>query len=147
MRLLFGLLIASTMLFACKSTKDAVKNTEHPSYILFGNGGGFTGKTTTYQLAKSGQIKKQSGIKSAFNSHSTVESAVCTQIFESIDKLELKDKSLNDPGNLTYFIEIHQDGTVHRLAWGGTSQEPDSAVRGFYNLMHGLATRQVIAKE
>ena len=147
MQRIIYLCVILVLMVSCKSSKDPVKGIVNETYILFGTGGGFTGKVTSYKLYESGQIKKQSGIKTAFNSHTTVKVKTCEQIFKSIEQLDLKSKPINDPGNLYYFIELNEKGEKTKFTWGGINEEPDNAIRAFYNLLNGLATRKQIAKE
>lgn len=147
MQRIIYLCIILVLAVSCKSSKDPVKGITNETFILFGTGGGFTGKVTSYKLYESGQIKKQSGVQTAFNSHATIDERTCTQIFNSIEQLDLKSRPINDPGNLYYFIEINEKGEKTRFTWGGINEEPDAAIRGYYNLLHGLATRKQIAKE
>jgi hypothetical protein len=147
MQRIIYLCITLALLVSCKSNKDPIKDLSKESFILFGTGGGFTGKVTSYKLFETGQIKKQTGINTAFNSHSTIDKKTCIQIFNSIEQLDLKSKPINDPGNLYYFIELNEKGEKTRFTWGGINKEPDSVIRAYYNLLHGLATRKQIAKE
>ena len=147
MQRIITLCVILVLVVSCKSSKYPVKGITNETYILFGTGGGFTGKVTSYKLYESGQIKKQSGIKTAFNSLTTVEEKTSKQIFKSIDQLDLKSRPINDPGNLYYFMELNEKGEKTKFIWGGIKEEPDDAIRAFYNLLNGLANRKQIAKE
>lgn len=127
----------------CSSTKNSSPENYSKRQIIFGNGGGFTGKVDTYILLDNGQLYNQVALTgSNYQQLPSLDPEITKQIFENYDRLQLNKKMLNDPGNLTYFVKMKQKEDEHKLTWGGAQQKLDPNVNRFYMNLFQLAQRQ-----
>ena len=137
----FGLIVS------CKSNKDVVMEKSEMKSISFGSGGGFAGAFTQYKLYESGLIEKQESAKAPFLTVNTVEKDVCEQLFNSVKSLDLITKKINDPGNMYYFLKVHDGQSMVDFQWGGVNEKVDPVIKNYYNLLTSLAKRKVMATE
>jgi hypothetical protein len=133
--------------FSCKSN-DIVytANSVEGERIIFGNGGGFAGTVTTYMLFDNGQMFMKGPRKDSFVSHQVIEQKLCDQLFKNSETLGLKDMTVNDPGNMYYFIELVGKEEKKKLMWGG-NEEVDPMLKAYYQNLFDLAKRKSIVKE
>lgn len=103
--------------------------------ITFGSGGGFTGQSTFYALFKNGQLYKKKGIKEPYVELDKVDKKEAIQIFKNYEVLKIAEMEINEPGNLSYFIEYNDENGDHRLTWGGTAVKPSPDLLLFYKLL------------
>ena len=67
----------------------------------------------------------------------SIEKKTARQLFNSLEQLELHEISLDDPGNMTYFIRFEHKGQPIELKWGGNQPVPDQ-LRTYYRLLRQL---------
>lgn len=97
--------------------------------IRFGNGGGFTGATTTYSLSANGQLNKVDGDKNT--SIKKVDSKTVKELFTNAK--ELTSYSYNEPENMSSFLEIQTKDAKQNIVWGFGSTKVDSRVTQLYD--------------
>ena len=121
----------------CRSVQYASPKEFPGPKISFGNGGGFAGTYKEYLLCENGQLFLRTSQKSSFGELESIDKTETNQCFANYDQLGLHSISVNDPGNLFYFVKYSNKDLNHESMWGGVhSQEPES-LRIFYrNLMH-----------
>ena len=130
------ILFTSLLILSCKSEKPAQESTEKEpagyERFVIGWGGGFAGTYDEYHVYRNGMVKWKDINSGNFTDLDNLEKAVAEKTFESLLKLEPEKISLNDPGNMSYYLQIPQGVKVHRIAWGGgNSQVPESLERFF----------------
>ena len=108
MRLL--LIAFSLLLITCSSNKNTTAT--EALKLAFGNGGGFTGIETKYELKQDGTIYKIQMQDSSVAVIKKVEQKVIEQLFK--DAEALKDYKYFKPDNMYQFIEINNN----RIVWG-----------------------------
>lgn len=102
--------------------------------IRFGNGGGFTGATTTYSLSASGQLNKVDG--NINTSIKKVDSKTVKELFTKAK--ELKIYSFNEPDNMYSFLEIQMSEKKQYLVWNLSANKIDNRVTLLYNQLISL---------
>jgi hypothetical protein len=127
------------MITSCQSKKIVFdpQNTRK-DYLVFGNGGGFTGQVTKYYLTKDGNIYAQNGEKTELTGQ--ISKAVCTQVFSNFTTLGLEKSSLNEPGNRYYFLELKSSKISHSLKWG-KSPLKDPNIENYYKILMSLVNK------
>jgi hypothetical protein len=104
--------------------------------IRWGEGGGFSGRETTYVLLDNGQIFKKGGISDPYTEMSSFPSSKAKRLFKRAQSLRLMELDFQDPGNIYSFIEIVEGDQVRRIVWGGKKPVPP-AVTAFYQELQG----------
>lgn len=106
------------------------------SILFFGQGGGFTGMVTTYALLDNGRFfKKNSLTHPEFEYIGRMARAETSQLFTNYTFLGLPSMTINDPGNIYYFVEYSLKKNNHRLTWGGSNPAPEN-LKLFYTLLY-----------
>lgn len=100
--------------------------------ILFGKGGGFTGKYDEYFLSKNGNIYKKDASTKAFSKIKDLSRKETTSIFKQIDTDALFELGFNHPYNITCYIEIVKGSVTNRIAWGDAKNPPPAAVTALF---------------
>jgi len=125
------------MSFSCKSTKYTP--TDFPdSQITFGSGGGFTGAVTDYTLLENGQLFKRSSLKNEFLALHKVKKDVVKQMFKNYEFLNIGQETINEPGNLYYFIQYKdKDKKEHKITWNDQSAVSEN-VKTYYGILTAI---------
>lgn len=132
---IFTLFLLCTLLFSCKSREFPADTTEQ-SMIRFGSGGGFTGFYTNYMLMEDGRLFKQADPDKVVVWMQKVSASTRKSCFARVDSLGLKTLDFQQPGNMTYFIDVVEQGTHHEVSWGdGKSRAHPEILRLYEDLM------------
>lgn len=121
--------------FFCCKTKRYTPETYQKSQLVFGSGGGFTGKVQTYTLLENGQLFHHNGINNLTQQMTTLSKKQTKQLFEKANDKELNNITLNDPGNMYYFLKLKKDGKeAYSFTWGGQKKPNQKADELYKNL-------------
>lgn len=145
MKILFASLLVALVLgivlSACKSKKTVIDPMTAPS-IVWGNGGGFTGKEVSFRLLQNGKIYKTEGLNSGMQLElKPIKAKVAKAMFSAATELNLNEVALNAPGNMYHFVELQRDGKPYRITWGDKEAELPQKVKDFYVLLNQLVTK------
>jgi hypothetical protein len=134
---------------ACKSGESGVADERHGSSLeapvaapedftmVFGEGGGFTGRWEGYAIQADGAVLAWSG-PTAGEERTTVGSLTAAQIddlWARVQDAKLFDQNVRETGNITAFIEVTAGERKHRVSWipGAEGFEPPrSAIDALY---------------
>jgi hypothetical protein len=140
MKFIISILIISSLLFFqyCKTTSYTPD--DYPAgQIIFGSGGGFAGTYNHYYLFENGALYKNSTVDTSFQKVKKIKKNQTTQIFSNYEFLNLKDYSMDEPGNMTYYIHFKNKDINHKIQWGGTNEQVDKKVETMYGILMKLA--------
>jgi len=56
-------------------------------------------------------------------------------LFDHTVSLRLDTLDINETGNMTYWIEIATDKSIHRIRWSSSDHLPDDIVRWYDSLL------------
>ena len=116
----------------CKSTKYTTE-TLPETQLIFGNGGGFTGMVSEYLMLQNGQLfEKKAGAKQ-FAELGKIKKKEALSLFAQLDSLSFTSIEMNKPGNTYQFIHLLAPEVDHKLTWGKSDYEADTAVVSLYN--------------
>jgi len=134
-------LFASLFLFQyCKSGKYTPE--DYPdAQIMFGSGGGFAGTYNHYYLFENGELFKNSTAKPAFEKVKKVKKSVAKQIFNNYKTFKFQEYQLDDPGNMSYYMEYKNGDNKHKIQWGGNNQKIDPNVQTIYKILTNLTKK------
>ncbi len=131
---------------SCKTQQVPLEEYTQPM-ITFGNQGGFAGTVTTYKILEDGRVYYKGPRAKAFMALDPMEKSMVKQLFSSFGDLGIYDMEINDPGNLTYFIDVNRpDKMTKSLKWGADIKPVDAKVKAIYRNMTQLVTKQLKSK-
>ena len=113
------LLLMILLLTSC-SGQNKIK-TSSDSIIKFGSSGGFTNMTTEYVIMGNRHIiKRERNTETLLH---TLDKKTFKEIYHQIDAIHFKDLKVNEPGNMTYFIEVKTKTFENKASWNDTTDE------------------------
>lgn len=122
-------------IISCKSTHQTPYDF-NGSKLIFGNGGGFSGKVTEYTLLSNGEFYKGLNKEGVVYSLDKLQKKRIDQIFTNYDVLKFNELDINRPGNMYNFIVMNKGNTSHRIQWANYDEEiPENLRIYFKNLM------------
>ncbi len=136
MKFLVPLMILSCLfLFQyCKTTTYTPEN--YPArQIVFGSGGGFAGTYNHFYLFENGELYKNSSTDAAYKKVKKLKKQQVAQLFNNYEKMGLKDYKINDPGNMSFYVEFKIGDNNHKMLWGGTNETVDPNVKTIYSIL------------
>lgn len=131
------LLLSIIALFVSCSSSAKVANDPDSRRLVFGNGGGFTGIYTTYELLEDGNVYTLLP-DSTLQPVKKLRRKQTREIFAQADKLKMAQPVFNHPGNLTWFIKYHADGAVTEYKWGDANASVPDGIKDLYNQLNTI---------
>lgn len=125
------ILSTALTLFACSSSRETTIIVES-DYFIFGSGGGFTGKYMEYKIYDSGMIDEMDFKKEAWVAYAEVDPSEVQPFFTDLVELDLLTFKYDHPGNLTWYIEVHDEGTTNRVKWGENNSTVKPELEAFF---------------
>ena len=132
---LLNIFFITLYLFAClgcHSQKYTPANFEGRQ-LIFGNGGGFTGKVTQYTLLENGQLFITNTVTEESNEIGKIDKPNTKQLFKQARNIEWGKYKLNQPGNIYYFIKLKEDRFIQEAIWGNPQQEAPQEIQVLYD--------------
>lgn len=124
-------------LLSC-SKKATILDEYKGDKIIFGNGGGFSGATTSIMLLENGEIYRVGSNENDFKLMGQLKKNVTKNQFMTYETMGLKKIDLNEPGNRYFFISKIVDGKEHKILWGKNKLE-NNIPKLYYDNMMSLA--------
>lgn len=106
---------------------------EQTRAIVFGNGGGFTGKYQEYLLQEDGQVLMKDFRREEHTPHKKLTRDETAAIFSRMESFNPTTINVSDPGNMSYYLEWRVDDHFHRITWGGGNTNPPADLVAFYD--------------
>ena len=132
-----ALLTAASLLLFCKHQPKFTADNLPPQKLLWGSGGGFTGKETSYVLLKNGQIFKREMAGEPVELPKT-KSKTAAAIFKTAETLDFSKLESNHPGNIYSFMSWNEGDIVRRIVWGDAAYPANSEVKALFERLNGL---------
>jgi len=106
--------------------------------LQWGNGGGFTGVETTYQLREDGLLSSSSKQGQEMKVLRYVDKKQATQMMSNAKLVGLDVMKYMSPGNTYKFLSFGKGETLNRLSWNDQNERgiPDGLAVMHRNLMH-----------
>ena len=127
MRVFIYILFLSTILSSCK-TAEEVKSDTAPTgkRYAIGQGGGFTGEFTEFILSENGKVHKYDFRYDREVYFKDVNKVDLNYFMEQIEELSIEGIEMNQPGNMTYYIDVRIGKTsINKITWGSYNFNPD----------------------
>ena len=133
------LLLIMLSFTACSQTKKMtdsgnIAQNNSDSYIILGQGGGFTGRYEFYEVRRTGVVN-QIIDNSDTIFYSQLGEDVTNSIFEQLSSLSLNDFQNSAPGNMNYSLKIYQRGETHAVNWSDNNNPKDDILK-FYQFVY-----------
>lgn len=127
----FFYLIIVTLFYLAGCSGSKKTTSADNSYFIIGSGGGVTGMYEEYRISKNGDIQQYDFEKKKFEAHGSFTDEQTTHIWSELDQLNLENKSIDDPGNYTYYIRGENQKVEFDVKWNDSSIMP-GRLREFY---------------
>lgn len=126
------LLLTIPALFASCASSGKVTGDFAQQRLVFGNGGGFTGIYTSYELNDEGTVFTLLP-DSSLQKVNRIRKKQTRALFTQADKLITAHPAFNHPGNITWFIKYYKGNKLHEFKWGDHTMPVSSEIKDFYN--------------
>ncbi len=105
--------------------------------IAVGSSGGVTGYGRGYRIERYGIIDEWElrGGSTFIVSTAKLPASSVRTLFDHTTSLRLDTLDINETGNMTYWIEIANDNSIHRILWSTTDHLPEEVVRWYDSLL------------
>jgi hypothetical protein len=106
-------------LASCKPIAPTTENTSNNKRYAFGKGGGFTGAFSEYILEENGKVYKYDFKYDREVFIKDLEKVDLNYFLEQIEKLGLDGIDINEPGNMSFYIDIRVGkSSMNKITWG-----------------------------
>lgn len=130
MRILLILFTLTITLSGCKSNEKVQRDLSKVQ-ILVGSGGGFTGFYTEYKILGTGKVERYTSKDEKTAAIGNVPIDSIRVWVNELDRMNFYGIELNQPGNMSYYLELTEPEKKNRIKWG--SATPPAAVQSLYD--------------
>jgi hypothetical protein len=118
----WALLCATAILVGCASTGSSSRIER----ITLGSGGGISGMQSGFRIERSGMIEEWEMHAGATRIRATAKypASSVRRFFTRAEELRLDTLRIDEPGNMTWWLELSRDGTSTRLRWTNRERLP-----------------------
>ena len=99
--------------------------------IYFGKSGGFTNLMEKYAIKNNGAVYKI--IAGGEKELNRIKKSQLRKIDQKLDALNYQTISLEEVGNMTYFIEVKSDDSSNKVTWTDLTDHPE--IKELYNAL------------
>lgn len=99
--------------------------------IYFGKSGGFTNLMERYAIKNNGAVCKI--IEGEEKEIGRIKKSQLRKIDQKLNTLNYQTISLDEVGNMTYFIEVKSDDYSNKVTWTDLTDQPD--IKALYNVL------------
>jgi hypothetical protein len=109
-----------------------------PATLVFGQGGGVTGKYLEYSLVIDGTIYRHDVEKSQKTFYGTITHKDCRVFFAEAERLHLFKMDFNHPHNINYYIIYKKGVSENKVNWGNSQMPPPEGVQELWDKLWAL---------
>ena len=130
---IFYILSVVVFFVGCKPAEPTTENTANTKRYAIGNGGGFTGVYTEYILEENGKVYKYDFNYDREVFIKNLEKSDLIYFLNKIDALGLEGIEINQPGNMSYYIDVRTGKTsINKITWGANLFYPPNELVDFH---------------
>lgn len=129
--------VACLFFWSCKP-KDYLLDNLPNRQITFGEGGGFTGKYTTWMLLDSGQVFQKSGIGAKYAEIGKLKYSQVKKFYKRADSISVDMMKENRPDNYNYEFILQRDSVDYRATWSNEA-DIDASILNLYKELKKIA--------
>lgn len=124
-------LISLSAFFASCASSHKAGGISTQNRLIFGNGGGFTGKYTSCQLNDDGRVYSLLP-DSSMRKINRLSKKQTRALFAQAESLRNEQPPFNHPGNMTWFITYHTSNEIIEYKWGDSNEPVPAGIKEFY---------------
>ena len=132
MRFVFTIILFS-LLLSCSTPKEIF--VDNPQTLRFGSSGGFTQQTTVYKLLSNGQLSKTDNITKESVLLKQLKKSQTKKVFKQVYILGLDTLDVNNPGNMSNFIQLKTKTLDNKIVWATNSKQSPTEITEFYKIL------------
>ncbi|MBL4670037.1 MAG: hypothetical protein HRT73_08095 [Flavobacteriales bacterium] len=138
MKGLFFNLTVMILLFGCKTAEEVKADTTLTGKrYAIGQGGGFTGKYSEFILSEDGKVHKYDFNNGREVFFKDLNKSDLVYFLEKIEALGLEGMELNQPGNITKYIDVRIGKTsINKIVWGNYQYNADQELKDFHKELY-----------
>ncbi len=135
------------ILFSCKTAEEVKSvsniNVDNKRYAV-GKGGGFTGAYDEYILNEDGKVYKYDFKYDREIFFKELSKADLVYLLEKIETLSLDGIEINQPGNISYYIDVRiGKASINKIVWGANLYyAPNNLIEFHKELFTKLSERE-----
>lgn len=130
--LFYSLIIFSCV--SCVSNETLNKDNNHGKRYAIGKSGGFTGEVIEFILNENGKVYKYDYKYDREYFYKDLDKVDLHYFLEEIEKLGLDGVDINEPGNITYYIDVRiGQNSINRIVWGKNLYYPPKELVTFHD--------------
>ena len=129
--------------FACKAKKIVESSVPADSYIVIGQGGGFTGKYIQFKINGDGKIEEFNFSNESYSQIAQLKATEVSGYFDRIDSLSIGEMDVINPGNMSQYLEVnYKDIKNHKLIWPMKESAIKENIQSFYTDCYTFCSEQ-----
>ncbi len=133
MKKIFYILSVVVIFVGCKPAEPTTENTANTKRYAIGKGGGFTGAYTEYILEENGKVYKYDFNYDREVFIKNLEKSDLIYFLNRIEELGLEGIEINQPGNMSYYIDVRTGKTsINKITWGANLFYPPNELVDFH---------------
>jgi len=74
----------------------------------------------------------------------TLDDQLVDQLFSSYHTMGFNEVNVDNPGNMYYYVSMKENGTAHKITWGGWDSGEPETLQLYYNNLMALAKKYKI---
>lgn len=130
--IIFLIIIISTL--SCVSSESLKTDNNNIKRYAIGKGGGFTGDYTEFILNENGKVYKYDYKYDREVFYKELEKVDLNYFLEQIEELGLEGIDINQPGNISYYIEVKiGQNSINKIVWGANLYYPPKELVTFHD--------------
>lgn len=129
--------VACLFFWSCKPKDYLVDNLPNRQ-ITFGEGGGFTGRYTSWMLLDSGQVLQKSGFGTEYSEIGKLKYSQAKKFYKRADAISLNKMKENKAGNYNYEFVLQRDSVNYKAAWSNEA-DIDTTILNLYKELKNVA--------
>jgi hypothetical protein len=139
---IFNLFILSVIFInGCRSQNSLQEDCKN-CQVIFGSGGGFTGKVNEYTLNNNGDIFLNNTLKNQNSKVKTLAPSQTKDIFNKLKSLDLNKIQFRHPGNLYYFLKFKSNNAIYEVTWGDNKNPAPAEILDFYKFLMAIVNEK-----
>lgn len=127
--------LLSAMLFNACGVFSPHGDDKNNEQIIFGNGGGFTGKINEYTLNRNGDLFLNNTLKGQINKIKTLGRSETEDVFSRLSSIDFVNFKFDHPGNIYYFVKLKTNTSIYGITWGDNRYPAPVKIIDFYQFL------------
>jgi hypothetical protein len=128
-------------LVAMSSKISAQKNNDSNECLIIGNGGGITGRWEFYKIKANGEVLYKANLTTDYEKIGKISKKSAESYFQQVADFKLDSLALNQPGNMSYLIELQDETSKHKALWSG-NDAPKTLTEFYDSLLKTVSSKR-----